>query len=134
VPELVTEIKQIAGVVTRQHPPFRVEVGDVGDIGAQPYLGAGIIRIDFERTEQLAEGELLLVGYRLLRKDEDAVAVERRLDLGEDFGQHWAPQVDAAQFGAECRVKRSDLYRHVAGPRESVARNMSRNSKTINSA
>ena len=53
----------------------------------QPHLGAGIVRIDLERAEQLAEGELLLVAYRLLGEDEDAVAVEGRLDLGKDFGR-----------------------------------------------
>jgi hypothetical protein len=38
------------------------------------------------RAEEPAEGELLLVGHRLLGEDEDAVAMERRLDLGKDFG------------------------------------------------
>ena len=114
MPELVAEVEQVAAVVARQHPSFGVEVGDVGDIGAQPHLGAGVVRIDLERAEQPAEGELLLVGHRLLREDEDAVAVEGRLDLGKDFGRHRAGQVDAAHFGAESRVKRGHLDRHVA--------------------
>src|ERR1700730_5001258 len=75
---------------------------------------AGVIRIDLERAKAATEGELLLIGYRLLREDEDAVAVESRLDLGEDFGRHRAAQVDAPHFGAESWVKRAHLDRHVA--------------------
>src|SRR6516162_9110969 len=48
VPELVTEVEQIASVIPFQDPPFGVEVGDVGDVGAQPHLGAGIVRVDLE--------------------------------------------------------------------------------------
>ena len=120
MPELVAEVEQVAAVVTRQHPPFGVEVGNVGDIGAQPHLGAGIVRIDLERAEQPAERQLLFVAHRLLREDEDAVAVEGRFDLGKDFGHHRPGEVDAAHFGAESRVKRSYLYRHVAAPRKRV--------------
>ena len=134
MPELIAEIEQVAAVVARQHPAFGVEVRDVGDIGAQPHLGAGIVRIDLERAEQLAEGELLFVGHRLLGEDEDAVAVEGRFDLGKDAGRHRPREVDPAHFGAEGRVKRSYLYRHVCCPEKARYRNMSRDSKTINSA
>ncbi len=87
-------------VVARQHPSLRVEVGNVGDIGAQPHLSAGIVRVDFEGAEQLAEPQLLFVAHRLLREDEDAMAVEGRFDLDEDVGQHWTGEIDAAYFGA----------------------------------
>jgi hypothetical protein len=105
MPQLIAEVEQIAGVVTCQHPALGIEVRDVGDIGAQPHLGAGVVRIDFQWAEQLAEGELLLIVYRLARKDKNAEAVEGRLDLGKDFGRHRTRQVDAAQFGSECRVQ-----------------------------
>ena len=62
MPELVTEVEQIASVIPCQDPPFGVEVGDVGDVGAQPHLGAGIVRVDLERPEQPAKRQLLLVG------------------------------------------------------------------------
>jgi hypothetical protein len=35
--------KVVAGVVARRHPPLGVKVRDVGDIGAQPHLGTGIV-------------------------------------------------------------------------------------------
>src|SRR5438105_8605410 len=116
MPELVAQVEQVAAVVARQNPPLGVEVGNIGDIRAQPHLGAGIVRIDLERAEQLAEGELLLVAQRLLREDEDAVAVEGRVDLGKDFWCQCPGEVDPAHFGAEGRVKRSYLYRHVCWP------------------
>ena len=104
------------------------------DIGAQPHLGAGIVRIDLERAKQAAERQLLFVVHRLLREDQDAVAVEGRFDLDKDAGQHRLRQVNAAQFGAECRVKRSNLYRHVCCPERDRYRNMCGDSETINSA
>ena len=112
MPELVAQVEQVAAVVARQNPPLGVEVGNIGDIRAQPHLGAGIVRIDLERAEQLTEGELLLVAQRLLRKDEDPVAIESRFDLGKDFGCHWPREIDPAHFGAEGRVKWSYLYRY----------------------
>jgi hypothetical protein len=90
VPQLVAEVKEVAAVVAGQYPPLGVKVRDVRDIGAQPHLGAGIVRVDLERPEEPAESELLLVGHPLPRKDEDAVAVEGRIDLGEDIGRHRA--------------------------------------------
>ena len=103
VPELVADVEQIAAVVPRQHLPFGVEVGNVGDIGAQPHLCAGIVRIDLERSEEPAERQLLLVGHRLVRKDEDAVTIEGCVDLGKDLGHHRPGQIDAAHLGAESR-------------------------------
>ena len=114
MPQLVAEVEQIAAVVARRYPALGIEVRDVGDIGAQPHLGAGIVRIDFERAEEPAEGELLLVGNRLLREDEHAVAVEGRLDLGKDSGITGRRQIDAADLGAEGRMKRGQLDRHIA--------------------
>jgi hypothetical protein len=116
VPELVAEVEEISGVVTRENPPSGVEVGDVGNIGAQPHLGAGIVRVDLERAEQPAESELLLVGQRLLRKDEDAAAVEGGLDLGKDRRRERTGEIDAAQFGAERRVERGHFDRHIPHP------------------
>jgi hypothetical protein len=43
---------------------------------------------------------LLFVAHRLLREDEDAMAVEGRFDLGKDAGQHWMGEIDATHFGA----------------------------------
>ena len=120
MPQLIAEIEKIAAVVAREHPAFGIEVRDVGDIGAQTHLGAGVIRIDLERAEQPAEGELLLVAHRLPRHDEDAVAVEGRFDLGKDFGCQSPREVDPAHLGAEGRVKRVYLYRHLAAPRKQV--------------
>jgi hypothetical protein len=116
VPELVAEVEQVAAVAARQHLPLGIKVGDVGDIGAQPHLGTGIVRVHLERTEKAAEGELLFVAQRLLRKDENAVAIESRFDLGKDIGCQSPRDVDPAHFGAECRVKRSYSYRHVRWP------------------
>jgi hypothetical protein len=134
VPQLIAEVEQVTAVVARQQPAFGIEVGNVGDIEAQPHLGAGIVRIDLERAEQLAEHQLLFVAHRLIREDEDSVAVEGRFDLGKDAGQHRLRQVNAAQFGAECRVKRSNLYRHACCPERDRCRDMCGDSKTINSA
>ena len=82
----------------------------------QPHLGAGIVRVDLERAEQLAEGELLLITHRRLGEDQDTVAIEGRFDLGKGFGCHCQGEVDPAHFGAECRVKRSYFCRHVCWP------------------
>jgi hypothetical protein len=114
VPELVADVEQIAAVIPRQHLPFGVEVGDLGDVGAQPHLCAGVIRIDLERAEQLAERQLLLVGHRLLRKDQDAVAIECCVDLSKELGHYWVGQIDAAYLGAESGMKRGDADHHVA--------------------
>ena len=59
------------------------------------------------RRQEPAERQLLLVGYRLLRKHEDAVTAERCVDLGKDLGHHRAGEVDAAHLGAKRRMKRA---------------------------
>ena len=66
--------------------PFGVEVGNVGDVRAQPHLCAGIVRINLERAEEPAKRQLLLVAHRLVRKDEDTVTIECCVDLGKDLG------------------------------------------------
>jgi hypothetical protein len=120
MPELIAKVEQLAAIVTRQHPPFGVEVRDIGDIGAQPHLGAGIVRVDLERAKQAAEGELLLVAHGLLRKDEDAGPVEGGFDLGKNFGCHCQGEIDPAHLGAEGRMKPGYLYCHLAAPRTRV--------------
>ena len=125
--------RRFSTIVAREHPTIGVKIGNIGDIRAQPHLGAGIVRIDLEWPEQLAQGELLLVSYRLLGEDQDAEAVEGRFDLGKNFGCQCPGQVDPADFGAEGRVKRSYLYRHVYCPEKARYRNMSGDWKTINS-
>src|SRR5215471_11642567 len=114
MPQLVAEIEQVAAVVPCEHLPFGIEVGDVGDIRAQPHLGAGIVWIDLERPEEPTERQLLFVAHRLPGKHKDTVAIEGCVDLREDLGHYRAGQIDAADFGAESRVKRSYRYRHVA--------------------
>jgi len=112
----VADVEQVAAVVARENPSFRVEVGDVGDVGAHAQLGAGVVRIDLERAEEPAEGKLLPVGHRLPRKDKDAVTIERRVDLGKDFGHYRAREIDAAHLGAEGGMKRGQRDRHWAAP------------------
>jgi hypothetical protein len=90
VPKLVAEVEEVAEVVACQYPSLRVEVRNVGDVRAQAHLGPGIVRVDLERAEEPAEGQLLLVGDRLPGEDEDSVTVESRLDLGERLGRHRA--------------------------------------------
>ena len=116
MPELVADVEKVAAVVPRQHASFGVQVGNVGDIGAQPHPCAGIVRIDLERPEQPAERQLLFVGHRLLGKDEDGVAREGRLDLGEYLGRHQPGQINSPYLGTERWVKRGYLDRHVAPP------------------
>ena len=84
--------------------------------GAQPHLCAGIVRVDLERPEEPAERQLLLVGHRLLRKDQDAVTVEGRVDFGKDFGDDRTGQIDPAHLGAEAGVKRGELDNDKAAP------------------
>ena len=55
MPELVAQVEQVAAVVPRQHAPLGIEVRDVGDVGAQAHLGAGVVRIDLERPKEPAE-------------------------------------------------------------------------------
>src|SRR5215471_3299601 len=116
MPQLVADVEQVAAVITRKNPTFGVQVGNVGDIGTQPHLGAGIVRIDLERPEQPAERQLLLVGHRLLRKDEDGVAREGRLDLGKYLGRHQAGQINPPYLGTERWMKRALFDCHVAPP------------------
>src|SRR5260370_13473570 len=91
------------------------------------------MRIDLQRAEEAAESELLFVRQRLVGEHENAVAVESRLDLGKDFRHDRLGQVDTSHLGAEIRVKRSDINRHVAPHPSAGARNMSRDAATINS-
>ncbi len=112
--------RRFSTIVAREHPTIGVKIGNIGDIRAQPHLGAGIVRIDLEWPEQLAQGELLLVSYRLLGEDQDAEAVEGRFDLGKNFECQCPGQVDPADFGAEGRVKRSYLLSTCLLPRESA--------------
>ena len=120
MPELVAEVEQVAAVVAREHAPLGVEVRDVGDIGAQPHLCAGVIRVDLEWAEEPAERQLLFIGHRLLGEDEDTVEIESRFDLDKDFGCQNPREVDPAHLGAEGRVKRGYLYCHPAAPRKPV--------------
>ena len=133
MPELVAEIEQIAAVIARQHPPLGIEVRNVGDVGAQPHFCAGIIRIDLERAKKAAKGELLLVAHRLLREDEDCVAVERRLDLGEDAGHDRTGEIDTPQLGAKTRMKWLHCNRHLAALGDRPPRYMIHDGNSINS-
>ena len=65
-----------------------VEVRDVGEFGVfqTARTAIGLRRLD--RPEAAGEGELGFVIKALIRKHQHRVAIDRRLDLGDDrFGQ-----------------------------------------------
>ena len=74
----------------------------------------------------------VLIAHRLLRKDEDAVAIEGCVDLGKDLGHHRTGQIDAAHLGAEGRVKRGDARSPCRSSSSRCAANMRRDSEAIN--
>jgi hypothetical protein len=59
-------------------PPRIPSIEMSATVRAQPHLGASVVRVDFERAEGPAEGELLLVGQRLFGEDEDAAAISAK--------------------------------------------------------
>ncbi len=109
MPELVAEVVEAAQIIGRHHAPVGIEIRNIGELGLlqPPPAIPGIDRRGLERAEQPAERDLLLVRDGLVREDEDGIAVERRLDLGEHPRCDCLREVDATDLGAETRMKRS---------------------------
>jgi len=89
MPELVAEIEHAAAVVARHHLVVLAEIGDVGDVEGQPALAvlhdmAADGALDL--AEIAAEGELLLVGDRLVVEHQHGVAIHPRLDQRRRVG------------------------------------------------
>ena len=67
-------------------------------------------------VEPLGEGELLLVGERLVAEHEDRVRVHAGADLGERLGVGHLPQVDRADLGGERGMERAEPEGHARHP------------------
>ena len=76
-----------------RHPEKRRE--PAGSADKPPFAQFGLTS---SGPKDPAESELLPIAHRLLREDEDAMTVERRVDLGKDFVRDRAGQIDAAQL------------------------------------
>jgi len=107
MPQLVAEIEHAAAVVARQQLAVLVEIGDVGHVEGQPTLAilhdmtAGDA---LDLAEIAAEGELLLVGDRLVVEYQDGVAVHGSLDRRRLLGGERLAQIDAVDLADEDRM------------------------------
>ena len=98
-------------VVAGAQPVVFVEVRNVADLGEfeAPSAAARRRPADFEIAEPGRKAAQLLVGDVLVVEDEHGMPVDRLPEGIDHRGVERVAQVDAADFGADMRMKRSDL-------------------------
>src|SRR5665213_241362 len=80
--------------------PLRDGLGNAGAVG------------EFQRTETLAELELLFVGQALIAEHQNGVAIHPGCDRCHRFRRQLLSGVDAGDFTSEDRVQWRDLDAH----------------------
>src|ERR1700722_13314613 len=120
MPQSIAELEKPDAFRRRQNVAVLIEVGKIGDAGAEPLLdspadmaGRAIV---FELAEMPRKRKLLLVGQILVAKHQHRVAVHPGFDRGDSVGRERAGAIDAADLAGEDRVERTDRNRHLRAP------------------
>jgi hypothetical protein len=112
MPQPVAELEEPDPVLGRHDPAVAVEVGEIGDAGAEP-LRAGLADMTrgdvvLELAEMPGEGDLLLIADVLVSEDENRVFGHPGIDRGDFGGGERRAAVDAVDLGDEQRMQRAD--------------------------
>ena len=111
MPHLVAGVVADAPAVDWQYlVGFRIDVGDVGDVG--PAAGVAFHRI-FQRTEMATEGDLRIVVEILIVKHQYRILVESIQNRRERRSVQRLGQVDTGNFRTEivCQLAYFDAHR-----------------------
>ena len=109
VPQPVALAKHHAAVVRLHDVAVGVEIADIDQrriVDALAHVAGDLEhRPDFDRPEQGGEGNMLLVGRRLVvAVDDDAVFIDRRLQFADRQLVRRRAEIDAANLGGETRL------------------------------
>src|SRR5579862_316699 len=120
MPQPVAELEKPYPVLGRHDVAVSVEVGEIGDAGAEPLrllapdmAGRGII---LQFAEMLGEGDLLGIAQILAAEHQHGVAVHPRFDRRHRVRSERPPAIDAGNLAGKIpsRRQRADRYRHSA--------------------
>ena len=100
MPHLVAGIEEVPLVASRDQPVLGIDVRQVRDLREVPRLTGDGADGGLERTEALAERNLLGIGERLTPEEQHRVIVERAGDLAK-HGVVDPSNVDAGDLHAE---------------------------------
>ena len=138
MPQPVGQLEEPHAVVGGDDVAVFVEVREIGHAGAEPLLAARphmprrAVCLQF--AEMAGEGELLVIGDRLLAEHQHGVTVHAVFDRRDLACVERVAAIDAGDLADEHRMQRPDRYGHAGYPAKPSANRITRGRAIIRSA